>query len=830
MDDEPTGGVTTTRSVEVGSSYVGFFEVENDVDYIAVELVAGVTYQIDLEGSATNSGTLLDPLLLGIFNSNNVQVSATSNTIDDGGVALNSRILFTPTVSGTFFIAARSFPNSPGAGTDVGSYRLFIDTEENSTRPDSSLSAVADTGNVFIDTLTATFAYNDTSFGSAADGITELTFSFPALDAVFNTPFNLNIADDGDPVNNIDLTLTNTPASAEAQAVLRGGLSFISNITNIVFTEVNDDQDGFGVIRLSGNTATSGNTLGVAFLPNDSAIASDIFVFEGFISDLGREVRTTTLHELAHALGLRHANEDGSLFPSEFAGAEFTLLTTSLTSAFFPGANRFDFNPTTLGYLDILALRAIYGEDPNANGGDDTYVFDLNLQYFETIFDLGGNDTIQITGSGQSLVIDLSADPDAFNGRFINVGTTVTAFRGFIVAGSRTETVFISPETVIENILLSDGDDTAIANDAENLLDGGDGNDTLRALAGNDRLFGRDGNDVLRGGTGADFISGGLGNDTASGGAGDDQIFAGPGDLGDDILVGGAGNDLIGGGAGNDLIIGGGLRATINGLEDISSTLSDGGSDILFGGSGDDVLITGSFDDTNGNGSFDAGEADQSSADANIAYAGSGNDQVFGAAGADELGGGTGDDTIDAGAGNDTIYGGRNDDADAGTNDSISGGDGDDLIFASGGADSIDGGAGNDVIFGGSQDDTINGGAGNDEIFNSAGDDLVSGGSGDDTLRGNAGNDILTGDSGNDLFFFRAGDGNDHVTDFSVTDDTLELSLTTTDFTDAASVQAAASNAIIDSQSGVLIDTGGGDTVFLVGLTVNDLAAATLIL
>ncbi|PCI63652.1 MAG: hypothetical protein COB37_04280 [Kordiimonadales bacterium] len=828
MDDEPTGGVTTARSVEVGSSYVGFFEVDDDIDYIAVELVAGVTYQFDLEGSATSSGTLQDPLLLGIFNGSNSLVSAASGSIDDGGVGLNSRIIFTPTVSGTYFVSARSFANNPGEGTDVGRYTLFVDTVEDSTRPDSNTSVIDSTGNPLIDGLTATFGYNDTSFGSASDGITQLSFSFAQASSVFPSSFNFDRADDDEPTDLIDLTDTAVAASSGAAAILRAGVEAISSFANVVFTEVDDDANGFGVIRLSRSTAIEGVAAGVARLPGDSTNSSDIFISEASSSASFRNF--VVLHELGHALGLRHADES-DIFPAEFVGLEFSVLaSTNIRSTFFAGTTAVDFHPTTFGYLDILAFRAIFGENDTANTEDNTYVFDLNERYFETIFDLGGTDTIQIIGSGQSLTIDLSADAEALNGRFIDVGTTVNYFGSGSFIGSRTETVFISPETVIENILLSDGDDTAIANDAENLLDGGDGNDTLRALAGNDRLFGRDGNDVLRGGTGADFISGGLGNDTASGGAGDDQIFAGPGDLGDDILVGGAGNDLIGGGAGNDLIIGGGLRATINGLEDISSTLSDGGSDILFGGSGDDVLITGSFDDTNGNGSFDAGEADQSSADANIAYAGSGNDQVFGAAGADELGGGTGDDTIDAGAGNDTIYGGRNDDADAGTNDSISGGDGDDLIFASGGADSIDGGAGNDVIFGGSQDDTINGGAGNDEIFNSAGDDLVSGGSGDDTLRGNAGNDILTGDSGNDLFFFRAGDGNDHVTDFSVTDDTLELSLTTTDFTDAASVQAAASNAIIDSQSGVLIDTGGGDTVFLVGLTVNDLAAATLIL
>jgi len=807
MDDEPTGSTNTELSVSVGGSHTGEIEVEGDVDYIAVELIAGVTYQIDLEGTETGSGTLIDPFLTGIFNSNNVSVAGAD---DDDGIVTNSRIIFTPTVSGTYYIGASHFDNV--SLTDIGTYTLYVEVESLSTRPDPlPLDQVFTTGNNFVDGLTANFGY-----GADNDGITRVTYSYPQENAVYPVSFDL---DDGGP----DLTLSNIPASAEAIAFFESGLDFVTEVANIEFSFVVENGDQFGAIRLSGNTAESGNVLGIAAFPNEGLSGGDIFLFESNIR--AAAISFVTLHELGHALGLSHPTGE---FPNEFAGVEFTLLTPSFASTFFPDATRVDLYPTNFAYGDILALRHIYGADTGANSGNNTYTFDLSSRYFETLFDLGGTDTILITGTGGNVSIDLRPNNDFFGGAFIDVGTTVTYFNGGLSVGSRSETVFVSPETVIENVTAADGDDLVTGNSANNRIIGADGDDTLGGMDGNDTVRGDAGHDVLKGGDGADFISGGTGSDTVSGGTGNDQIFAGPDDSGDDVFVGDAGDDILGGGDGDDFLIGGGQSGSINGLTDTGSTSTDGGQDTLYGGAGSDTLLSGGFNDANSNGTFDAGEAVQTSIEDNVAYAGTGNDLIYGAAGADTLGGGTGNDTLDGGDGDDVFYGGIGDTGAIGLNDVIMGGGGDDLITASGGNDSVSGGAGNDVIFGGTGDDTISGGSGADEIYNSAGDDSVNGGSGSDTLRGNAGDDTLTGGSGSDLFIFRAGDSDDIVTDFDVSEDTLRLADTNTDFTDLASVQAAATAVTLNGMSGILIDTGGGDSIFLVGLTVNTLIATEI--
>ncbi|UTW59771.1 matrixin family metalloprotease [Kordiimonas sp. SCSIO 12603] len=806
-EDTQTAQMTAEASVTVGSSVTGIIGTEGEVDFISVVLEAGVTYQIDLEGTPTASGTLTDPLLTGIFFEDGVTRAAAAN--DDGGLVTNSRILFTPTVSGTYIIGASHFDNANQ--TDTGTYTLFVDTEENSTRPDQhQTNFTPRNGNNVVDGLTTS-----REFSEGDDGVTRITFSFPDEDAVFTEPF---ILEDDDAGTEIDLTETNVEASARAVEIFRNGLNFISEVANVEFQEIEEDGANFGVLRLSGNSADSGNVLGIASFPGRSNAAGDIFLFEDFIGS-GTRLDFVTLHELGHALGLSHPSSE---FPDQFFGAEFTLLVPSFQSAFFDGVTSADLFPTTFGYADILTLRHLYDGLDTAFSGDDTYVFDLSNRYFETIYDLGGTDTIQITGTGAGVDINLTPNQDFLGGAFINVGTTIRYFGGGQVVGTRTDTVFVSPETVIENIIASVEDDRIVGNTANNRIEGGEGEDTVQGADGNDRIRGDGGDDRLQGNAGNDFIVGGTGDDTVSAGEGDDEVFAGSGDTGNDLVVGESGNDILAGGGGNDLLVGGTFTGQVDGLvafEDISSAA---GSDTLFGGSGNDTLIGAKFDDADGDFIVDAGELVFSASSSNAIFAGTGDDQIYGDAGSDVLGGGIGDDTVLAGDGNDVIFGGRDTNGTT-LNDVLNGEDGNDEIFASFGNDSVFGGAGNDTIFGGSGNDTIDGGSGDDDIFNSAGNDTVTGGSGDDTLRANAGDDQLTGGDGSDTFFFTAGGGQDTVTDFNVQEDILDLSNTSTDFLNLGAVTAASSETIVDGISGVLIDLGSGDTVFLQGITLESL-------
>ncbi len=401
--------------------------------------------------------------------------------------------------------------------------------------------------------------------------------------------------------------------------------------------------------------------------------------------------------------------------------------------------------------------------------------------------------------------IDNDGDFDAIIGNSIGSlqpGTgTLTFFEG---EGASTSVITIN--AVAAPLVVKAADDP---NGNDDSISGTVFGDTIEGGGGSDELRGNGGDDVLSGGEGADLVVGGAGDDVAVGGDGNDTLWAGAGDAGDDVSAGGAGDDVMGGSAGDDLLIGGGLDdGATRQLVSENGSASDDGNDTLFGGAGDDTLLGGGWDDNvSDNGRYDEGEAITSGTGEDRIWSGGGDDLVVAAAGDDVLGGGIGDDTIEAGGGDDIIYGGR-DAGDTGLNDVLHGG------------------AGGDTVFGGAGNDMVTGGAGNDNLFSGAGTDTVDGGAGNDTLWGGAGDDRFTGGSGDDLFVFSAGHGDDTVTDFSVADDTLQLDETTTDFTSAADVTAAASL----SGGNLVIDLGGGDSLTLEGLSIADINLMTLVL
>lgn len=103
-------------------------------------------------------------------------------------------------------------------------------------------------------------------------------------------------------------------------------------------------------------------------------------------------------------------------------------------------------------------------------------------------------------------------------------------------------------------------------------------------------------------------------------------------------------------------------------------------------------------------------------------------------------------------------------------NDSISGSAFKDVIQGNDGDDIVNGNGGNDVIFGGIGTDTLSGGDFNDRLYGNSGADLLDGQNGLDTL---------TGGGGPDTFQFSTklkAKNIDTVTDFSVADDTINLS------------------------------------------------------
>ena len=121
--DDFAAGTGTTGTVAVGESTTGDIETPHDRDWFAVTLEAGKTYRIDLEGSRTGDGTLEDPYLRGIYDTDGDLIAGTTN--DSGGTDLNSRVVFTAQDAGTYYVAAGAFSDGSGY-TLTGTYTLSV--------------------------------------------------------------------------------------------------------------------------------------------------------------------------------------------------------------------------------------------------------------------------------------------------------------------------------------------------------------------------------------------------------------------------------------------------------------------------------------------------------------------------------------------------------------------------------------------------------------------------------------------------------------------------------------------------------------------------------
>lgn len=433
--------------------------------------------------------------------------------------------------------------------------------------------------------------------------------------------------------------------------------------------------------------------------------------------------------------------------------------------------------------------------------------------------------------------------------------------------------VAISFETIIENATGSDFDDTLTGNAAAN------------------RLEGNDGQDVLMGGTNNDTLVGGAGDDTLTGG-GDYDVFLYDATWGDDVITDfengvdridltGSGllySDLVitsvdggtlidAGGHGTiflsrqsaafidaddfgplrgdfgteaaDTLVGAAAPDTLHGMDGADLLRGETGADRLYGDDGNDTLMGGGANDQ--------------------LRGGFGNDLSRGEGGNDVLYGDVGNDTLDGGAGFDTasyfesaaavsvdlstggltgqakgdiyvdiehVTGSKRSDVITGddSDNRIKGMDGWDTLNGAGGDDTIEAGGGHDVVDGGDGDDLITGGGRRDDLRGGEGSDTIDGGTGNDTLTGGAGDDVLTGGAHKDAFVFANGSGNDRITDFQVSLDSLDLRDTTAGFSEIEDVLAAST----EVDGGLLIDLGGGDSVLLQGLTMDDLAQAQI--
>ena len=261
----------------------------------------------------------------------------------------------------------------------------------------------------------------------------------------------------------------------------RQALQYWADVANIEFVENGSNTDGTISIR-----GTSGMS-GWAGLPNKyfSNVQANIGTSGAQTPAMGSHFLGLLIHELGHTLGLSHPGTyDGGGFNYD-RSAEYAQDTKARSVMSYweetrqPGHNFARRSPAAPMMDDIAAAQRLYGANTKTRNTDTTYGFNSNagreaysLKHSSdkpvfTVWDGGGNDTLDFSGFSQNQTINLKAEA------FSDVG----GLRG---------NVSIAKGVSVENAIGGSGSDTLLGNEGNNRLTGGGGADKLHGGAGAD--------------------------------------------------------------------------------------------------------------------------------------------------------------------------------------------------------------------------------------------------------------------------------------------------------------------------------------------------------
>ena len=298
-----------------------------------------------------------------------------------------------------------------------------------------------------------------------------------------------------------------TPLQPAQRDAARDVLAMYASIANITFTEVADSGAG-GQLRFGMESQVG--TAGYAYSPSPSdPTGGDVWLAKNESSNfnvtLGSFGLATLIHEIGHALGLKHpgdysGSEEPPFLPAATDNTRYTVMSyndradgkvvTVTGNEFSYTFISSDQNPETPQLYDIAAIQYLYGVNTALRAGNDTYTFPTDRPFFATLWDGGGNDTLNCVDFTHACVIDLRP------GAFSSLG---------LLSSPRDLLPSWYNGSLLPTYNAGNNLSIAFGSQIENAV-GGSANDTLTGNTLNNTLDGRGGNDLLTGGTGADFF------------------------------------------------------------------------------------------------------------------------------------------------------------------------------------------------------------------------------------------------------------------------------------------------------------------------------------
>jgi len=246
---------------------------------------------------------------------------------------------------------------------------------------------------------------------------------------------------------------------------------------------------GPGVFNVFFNYATEDGDISLNF-------ANEIIATSSY--EPGSDGFYTIIHELGHAMGLKHPFEQDLGRPS-FKGIQrndildvewFSIM--SYTDPFEDELERWD--PATPMLLDVLALQYMYGPNTVTNAGNTIHVL-KQVDYQYSVWDPSGVDTVDASGLSKGWRIAL---PDYEDTPLVETRSGYalpqSEFGESLLASTPRELVWLVGD--IEDVIGSAHDDVLFGTRLENRMSGGAGNDELEGFEADDTLIGNGGDDI----------------------------------------------------------------------------------------------------------------------------------------------------------------------------------------------------------------------------------------------------------------------------------------------------------------------------------------------